>query len=176
MFGEGLGGRLGEFEADEPVAGGAVALEFGGGEFPAAGGLEGEVGEISAGAGGIEFGGGDGSSGFDVDVDGDADFSLDGGAGFFRDVGQDLIEDFSTAGRGTRRRWRVGGWKSIGAQGRGGGNRTGRGGLWRCGSGLFLCGEFCGIRSGSLRGRRVAMLGLRYGRLRLRSRRGRSGR
>ncbi len=40
LAGKGLGAGLGEFEADEPVAGGAVAVHFGGGEFPAAGSLQ----------------------------------------------------------------------------------------------------------------------------------------
>ena len=83
LAGEGLGGGGGEFKADEPIAGEAVAVEFGRGEFPAAGGLEGEIGEILAGAGGIEFGLGDVASGFDVDADSNANFALNGGAGFF---------------------------------------------------------------------------------------------
>ena len=37
---------LGKFEVDEPVAWGAVAIHFRCGEFPAAGGLEREIGEI----------------------------------------------------------------------------------------------------------------------------------
>jgi hypothetical protein len=96
--GEGLCAGLGEFEADEPVAGGAVAVEFGGGEFPTAGGLDGEVSEIFAGARSIELGGGDVARGLDVNADGDADFALDSGAGFVGDVGQNLIEDFPMSG------------------------------------------------------------------------------
>ena len=119
-----MGAGLGEFEADEPVAGGAVAVQFGGGEFPAAGSFQSEIGEIPARAGGIEFGLGDVSSGLDVDADGNANFALDGAASFFRDVGQDLVQDFSVRGRGGGGFGRISGWKSIRSQRRWGGSRS----------------------------------------------------
>src|SRR2546427_12871893 len=60
-LGRGLPGKdlragLREFEADEPVAGDAAAVHFRGGEFPAAGGLEGGVGRRFWRGGGNEIG------------------------------------------------------------------------------------------------------------------------
>ena len=98
LLGKGLGAGLGELEADEPVAGHAAAIGFGRGKGPAAGGLQSEVGEILARAGGIEFGKGDVAAGLDVDVHSDAHFALNRAARFFGDVGQDLVEDFAVSG------------------------------------------------------------------------------
>lgn len=86
-------------EADEPFAGGAVAADFGGSELPTAGGLQGEIGEILAWAGRIERGIGDVAGGIDVNADGDANDSMNGGEGFRRGVGQNLVEDFTALGR-----------------------------------------------------------------------------
>ena len=86
-------------EADEPFAGSAVAADFGGGELPPAGGLQGEVGEILAWAGRIERGIGNVAGGIDVNADGDANDSVDGAEGFLGGVGQNLVEDFTARGR-----------------------------------------------------------------------------
>ena len=99
---------MGEFEADEPFAGDAVAIYFRCGEFPAACGLESEIGEIFARAGRIEFGLGDISSGLDVGADRHANFAVNGGASFVGHVGQNLVKDFTTRGRGGGRFWGVG--------------------------------------------------------------------
>ena len=119
-----MGGGRGEFEADEPVAGGAVAVHFGSGEFPTAGGLQSEIGEILARAGGFEFGLGDISRGLDVNVDSHANFAMDGATSLFGDVGQDLVEDFAASGRGIGGLGRVGGRKRICSQCRLGGGRS----------------------------------------------------
>src|ERR1700674_1330219 len=87
LAGEGLSAGLGEFEADEPFAGDAVAIHFRCREFPAACGSESEIGEILARARRIEFGLGDISSWLDVDADRHANFALDGATSFFRGVG-----------------------------------------------------------------------------------------
>jgi len=70
--------RLREFEAQQPLAGNAVATGFGGLKFPAACGLQGQIGKKLAGSGRIELGGRYVSSGVDVHADGDADFSMNG--------------------------------------------------------------------------------------------------
>ena len=112
--GKGLGAGLGKFEADEPVAGDAVAVHFRRSEFPPAGGLESEIGEIFARAGRIQFGLGDISSGLDVDADRHANFAVNGAASFFGDVGQHLFQDLPARGRGGGGFWRVGRWKRVG--------------------------------------------------------------
>ena len=86
-----MGAGLGKFEADEPVAGDAAAVHFRCGKFPAAGGLESEIGEILARAGRIEFGLGNISRGLNVDADADAHFALNGTASSVGDVGQYLL-------------------------------------------------------------------------------------
>lgn len=48
--------RLREFETDEPGARNAAAAGFGRSEFPAAGGLQRQIGEILAGAGRVQIG------------------------------------------------------------------------------------------------------------------------
>src|SRR4029077_13038139 len=107
-----------------------MAIGFGSGEGPAAGGLGSEIGEILARARGIEFGLRDVAAGLDVDTDGNADFTLNRPARFFGDVRQYLVEDFAVSGsdgggfRGVGRR------KRIGAQGRRGGSRGGRRPRW----------------------------------------------
>ena len=105
---------LGKFEADEPVARGAVAIHFRCGEFPAAGSLESEIGEILARAGGIQVGLGDISARLDVDADADAHFAMNGAASFVGDIGQDLFQDFTVRGRGGGGFGRVGRWKRVG--------------------------------------------------------------
>src|SRR5216684_1152075 len=106
--GKGLRAGLGKFEADEPGAGDAVAIHFGCGEFPAAGGLESEVGEIFARPGGLEIGLGDVPGGPEVDADCHANFAVNGVASFVGHLGQNLVKDFTTRGRGGRGFWRVG--------------------------------------------------------------------
>ena len=113
LAGKGLCAGLGKFEVDEPVARGAVAIHFRCGEFPAAGGLESEIGEILAWAGGIQVGLGDISAGLDVDADADAHFAMNGAASFVGDIGQDLFQDFSVRGRSGGGFGRISGWKSI---------------------------------------------------------------
>ena len=124
LAGEGLGAGLGEFEADEPIAGDAVTVHFGGGEFPAAGRLQSEIGEIFARAGGIEFGLGDVSAGLDVGADRDAHFALNSAASSIGDVGQNLVEDFPVRGRDGGGFGRVGRWKRISPQRRPGRSRS----------------------------------------------------
>lgn len=119
ILGRGLAGKdlragLGKFEADEPVAGDAVAIHFRCREFPATGGLESQIGEILARPGGIEFGLGDISRRLDVDADRHADFAVNGAASFVGDVGQDLFQDFTVRGRGGGGFGRVGRWKRVG--------------------------------------------------------------
>ena len=63
--------------------------------MPAAGSLQCEIGEIGAGARRIERSFRDVPGRIDLDADGDANYTLNGSAGFFRDVGQNLIEDFA---------------------------------------------------------------------------------
>lgn len=74
-------------EADEPFAGDAVAVDFGRGEFPAAGGLQGEISEIFAGAGPVEFGFSNIAGRVYVNADRDADGAVNGGASFIGDGG-----------------------------------------------------------------------------------------
>ena len=92
MLGRGLARKgpragLGEFEADEPFAGDAVAVYFRCGEFPAACGLESQICEILARARRIKVGLGDISSGLNVDADRHANFAVNGATSFFRGVG-----------------------------------------------------------------------------------------
>ena len=95
-------------EADEPVAGDAVAVHFGRGKFPPTSGFQGEIGEILARAGGIEFCLGDVSCPLDVGADGDAHFTTDGAASFVGHLGQNLVQDLTTRGKGGGRFWGVG--------------------------------------------------------------------
>ena len=69
----------GEFEAHQPVGGDGVAVDLGGREIPAVGGLQGLVGKIFAGAGGSEFRRGNIADGIDMELDGYADGAVDGG-------------------------------------------------------------------------------------------------
>ena len=170
LAGKGLRAGLREFEADEPVAGDAAAIHFRCGEFPAAGGLDSEIGEIFARAGRIEFGLGDISSGLDVDADGDAHFAMNGAASFVGDVGQDLFQDFSVRGRGGGGFGRVCRWKRVRAQHSRGGSRSRSRGCMgrRAGRGwqrwFFLGAGFQRIWRGGFRGRgRIAMRGLARG-------------
>ena len=66
--------------------------------MPAAGGFESKVGKILTGAGRIERSLGDVARGIDVNPDADANDSLNGGEGFFGDVGQNLLEDLTARG------------------------------------------------------------------------------
>ena len=146
MRGDGFGAGGGEVEADEPFAGDAVAVDFGGGEFPAAGGLQGQIGEIFAGAGPVEFGCGNVAGWVYVDADPDANSAVNGGASFIGDGGQNLVENFTAGGGRFGRRWRVCGGERVRAQGRGRGGGDGcarhlfRGRLHRGG----LCGRLGG--------------------------------
>lgn len=158
--------------------------------MPPASPIQGKIGEVLAWAPRIECGFGDIACGIDLDANADADGPLNGGAGFLGDVGQDLLEDFTARGGGSRGFRRVRGWKRACAQrsrGRSGdGRRRSRarraerifGGIFpRCGS----CR--CGAGRGSFRGRRglpKSGLRLRFWRSRRlgwsgRSRRGRFG-
>ena len=148
----------------------AAAIHFRCGEFPAAGGLDSEIGEIFARAGRIEFGLGDISSGLDVDADGDAHFAMNGAASFVGDVGQDLFQDFSVRGRGGGGFGRVCRWKRVRAQHSRGGSRSRSRGCMgrRAGRGwqrwFFLGAGFQRIWRGGFRGRgRIAMRGLARG-------------
>ena len=135
-------------EADEPFTGDAVAVDFGGGEFPAAGGLQGEISEIFAGAGPVEFGCGNVAGGVYVDADADANSAVNGGASFIGHGGQNLVEDFTAGGGRFGRRWRVCGGERVRAQGRGrgGGDRW----LQRLFRRRFPSGGFCGGLRGGL--------------------------
>ena len=117
-----MGAGLGKLKTDEPVARDAVAIRFRRGELPAADGLQREIGEILARAGGIEFGLRNISSGLDVDADSNANFALNRVASFFGNVGQDLVQDFAARERGGGRFWRISGWKSVRSQRRRGGS------------------------------------------------------
>ncbi len=78
----GFGGEWGELEADYPLRGDGVAVDLGGGKVPTMRGLQGLVGEISAGAGGEEFGGRDVAGGVDMELDGNVNSAADSGARF----------------------------------------------------------------------------------------------
>ncbi len=79
--------------------------------------MQGEVGEILAGAGRIERGIGDVAGGIDVNADGDADHAMNGGEGFLGDVGQNLVEDFTARERRRGSARRICGRERIGAHG-----------------------------------------------------------
>lgn len=94
-MGEGFYAGGGELEADEPLAGNAAAVCFGGVEFPAAHGFQREVREVLAGAGILEIGGGDVAGSVDVGQHGDAYFAGNGGQSFFGGVRQNLVQHFA---------------------------------------------------------------------------------
>ena len=135
-------------EANEPFTGDTVAVDFGGGEFPAAGGLQGEIREIFAGAGPVEFGCGNVAGRVYVDVDADADGAVNGGASFIGDGGQNLVEDFTASGGRFGRRWCVRGGKRVRAQG--GGRGSGDGRLERLFRRWLHRGGLCGSLRGGL--------------------------
>ena len=72
-----------------------MAIGFRGLKFPAARGLQSEIGEKLAGAGRIEIRRGYVSGRIDVNPHHYADFSVNGVAGLLRNVGKNLIEDFT---------------------------------------------------------------------------------
>ena len=69
----------GELEADKPVGGDGVAVDFGGRKIPAVRGLQRLVSKIFAGAAGKELGGGNIACGINMELDGYADGATDGG-------------------------------------------------------------------------------------------------
>ena len=72
-----------ELETDYPLGGDGVAVDLGGSKVPTMRGLQGLVGEISAGAGGEEFGGSDVASSVDMELHCDVNGAADGGARFW---------------------------------------------------------------------------------------------
>jgi hypothetical protein len=121
LFRKCLDAGLRKLETDEPHAGNTAAVDFGRSEFPAAGGFQGQIGEILAGAGRIESGFGDVAGGINLNANTDANRTGDGGACFFRDVRQNLVKDFAARGRSRGGLLRVRGREVIGAQSSGSG-------------------------------------------------------
>ncbi len=87
-----------EHETNDPFAGDAPSVDFRRSENPAPDSFHGEVGEVFAGARRIQFGFGDIARGVHVSADADANTALNGGARFFGDVGQNLVENFAARG------------------------------------------------------------------------------
>jgi len=103
----GFGNGRRELEANQPVGGDGVAVDFGRRKIPAVRGLQGLVSEILAGAGGKEFRGGNIADRIDVQLNGYADSAADGGESSRRDLGHNLLEYFALsdgASRGLGRR------------------------------------------------------------------------
>ena len=95
LGGVGFGVEWGEVEADYPLGRDGVAVDLGGSKIPMMRGLQGLVGEISAGPGGKELRGGYVARGIDMELDGNMNSAADGGARFRRNVGHDLLEDLA---------------------------------------------------------------------------------
>ena len=73
-----------------------MAVDLGGCEIPAMGGLQRLVGEISAGAGGEELGGGHVAGSINMELDGYADGAPNGGASAGGNFWHELLEDFAS--------------------------------------------------------------------------------
>jgi len=84
-----------EIEAQDPFARDVLAVHGRGEKFPALSGAQCLVGEIFAGAGGVERGACDGARWFYFDSHTYADLSLNRVAGFLGDFGQGLLEDLA---------------------------------------------------------------------------------
>ena len=131
-----FGVEWGELEADYPFGGDGVAVDLGGSKIPTMRGLQGLVGEISAGAGGEEFGGSDVAGGVDTELDGNVNGATDGGARFGRNIGHDLLEDFALD-YGASARFRNG-LHAGRVEDAGEGCGSGRGSAWR----MLIAGFF----------------------------------
>src|SRR5437879_4719593 len=99
LFREGLVTRWREFEADQPLAGKAVAIGVRGGKLPAARRLQCKIGEVFAWTGGIERSFRDASRGSHLNSNGHADGTPNGGASFPGDFGQNLLENVTARRR-----------------------------------------------------------------------------
>lgn len=82
LGGVGFGVEWGEVEADYPLGWDGVAVDLGGSKIPMMRGLQGLVGEVSAGPRGEELRGSYVTRGIDMELDGNVNRAADGGARF----------------------------------------------------------------------------------------------
>src|SRR6266851_2740102 len=115
LFRTGLVTSWRELEANEPLAGDAVASSIGCRKLPPAGSLQSEIGEVSTWPRRVERSFRDTSRGVHVKANGDEDGALNGGTSFLGDFRQNLFENFAARGRRRRIARRICGWERIGA-------------------------------------------------------------